>query len=358
MAEQNTPAGWYDDGTGTGTQRYWDGQVWTAHVTPPPPVAPIEQKKRRSKAPWIVGAAAAVVVLLVGGVAVAWGPVSAALNPTAKLSDSEYYRIAIGNLESLRSADIPAIDFPNFDNARRSPGFRAAINEFVDAELARIDGEMTFDSVADRDEYAYSTLYAGAVDLEDQLRRGGVGLSLATQSFPQADEIIALEQQIASIPVEPGADGTYWQTADSIAAVVGSTITQDTSLDTCIDFKPIEEVAAYFCAKEPSWDYIFFVPAGVARQNDPALVDITKHEIAHKLIQAQCDGAFHSLDATWNKRYGEGVTNSYAVRYLGAIAENLTQKDDYAMTPETDAKARALHDGDLGCYDGDVLPTS
>ncbi|MFJ4036805.1 DUF2510 domain-containing protein [Microbacterium sp. NPDC090007] len=44
MAEQNTPAGWCDDGTGTGTQRYWDGQVLTAHVTPPSPVPLTEQK--------------------------------------------------------------------------------------------------------------------------------------------------------------------------------------------------------------------------------------------------------------------------------------------------------------------------
>jgi hypothetical protein len=25
----NTQAGWYDDGSGTGTQRWWDGQSWT-----------------------------------------------------------------------------------------------------------------------------------------------------------------------------------------------------------------------------------------------------------------------------------------------------------------------------------------
>ena len=25
----NTPAGWYDDGSGTGTKRWWDGQKWT-----------------------------------------------------------------------------------------------------------------------------------------------------------------------------------------------------------------------------------------------------------------------------------------------------------------------------------------
>lgn len=25
----NTPAGWYDDGSGTGTKRWWDGHNWT-----------------------------------------------------------------------------------------------------------------------------------------------------------------------------------------------------------------------------------------------------------------------------------------------------------------------------------------
>jgi hypothetical protein len=29
-----TPAGWYDDGSGTGTLRYWDGSAWTEHTAP------------------------------------------------------------------------------------------------------------------------------------------------------------------------------------------------------------------------------------------------------------------------------------------------------------------------------------
>lgn len=35
------PAGWYDDGTGNGTQRYWDGQNWTDAAQPEAPQPPL-----------------------------------------------------------------------------------------------------------------------------------------------------------------------------------------------------------------------------------------------------------------------------------------------------------------------------
>ena len=31
-----TQAGWYDDGSGTGAKRWWDGQSWTEERQPPP----------------------------------------------------------------------------------------------------------------------------------------------------------------------------------------------------------------------------------------------------------------------------------------------------------------------------------
>jgi hypothetical protein len=32
----DTRAGWYDDGSGTGAKRWWDGQNWTDHQQQPP----------------------------------------------------------------------------------------------------------------------------------------------------------------------------------------------------------------------------------------------------------------------------------------------------------------------------------
>lgn len=34
MATSGTPAGWYPDPTRPGTQRYWDGEMWTDHFQP------------------------------------------------------------------------------------------------------------------------------------------------------------------------------------------------------------------------------------------------------------------------------------------------------------------------------------
>ena len=33
----DTPAGWYDDGSGTGAKRWWDGRVWTNDHQPSSP---------------------------------------------------------------------------------------------------------------------------------------------------------------------------------------------------------------------------------------------------------------------------------------------------------------------------------
>ena len=52
----NTQAGWYDDGSGTGTKRWWDGQVWTAEYQQPPTGSGMTGAARRIEDDAVAGA--------------------------------------------------------------------------------------------------------------------------------------------------------------------------------------------------------------------------------------------------------------------------------------------------------------
>ena len=54
----NTQAGWYDDGSGTGAQRWWDGQNWTDQYQQPPAGGGIAGAVRRIEADAVAGAQA------------------------------------------------------------------------------------------------------------------------------------------------------------------------------------------------------------------------------------------------------------------------------------------------------------
>src|SRR4051794_4043179 len=68
-----TPAGWYDDGSGT--QRYWDGIQWTTEtrVQPPPPYVPPSPPGRQEvvwpvlllRRPWFTAAGVAAIIVVV-----------------------------------------------------------------------------------------------------------------------------------------------------------------------------------------------------------------------------------------------------------------------------------------------------
>ncbi len=52
----NTQAGWYDDGTGSGKQRWWDGQSWTDQYQEPPEGGGITGALRRMEEGAVAGA--------------------------------------------------------------------------------------------------------------------------------------------------------------------------------------------------------------------------------------------------------------------------------------------------------------
>jgi hypothetical protein len=82
---QQTPPGWYPDPSGSGRQRYWDGNQWTDNYSPvaTAPVAPAVG------VPSVWWAAPAAVVLLVVGALGPWAVVDvAAFGQSASLTKS------------------------------------------------------------------------------------------------------------------------------------------------------------------------------------------------------------------------------------------------------------------------------
>jgi hypothetical protein len=177
-------------------------------------------------------------------------------------------------------------------------------------------------------------------------------------SFPQPESLVVLEQQIAAIPYDLGADGTHWDGARGMASVLSMDVSTDIGNTTCGSLgHDIERTAAFFCPSVENWNTVFVTPAGVDRQSDPRFLDNMRHELAHKFIYMQCFAAFDRGLTQWNNEMGEGVTNSYAVLFLGADRERLGGGPaEYQMSDVTDAKAQAIHDGDLACFDDSQLP--
>lgn len=355
-------AGWYPDASTPGQLRYWDGSRWTENVhrvAPSPEPAGAPDGPQRPRRTGLIATLISVGVVVVLGVvtAVAWGPVSALLFPKYTLAETSDYKRSVEYLRDTFSdrAESP-LDYPGNDMSwRQSVAYTTAalqyIEEYIDEYGAK---EMVFDSKSEADTYAYENTTWEFMDLTSRLRAGGIGTPLATQSFPLAPELVAIEEQIAAMPVEPGADGTYWDAGQAIADLVGAELTTDLSLNACFG---LDRGAAYFCSMEPNWGQIF-IDTAMEYVDQPRFVQTVKHEIAHKLMHTQCQGSWNSPynGAAWTVEYGEGATNSYAVLFLGADREELSSRGEYAMSERTDAKAQAIHDGDLACFDDETPP--
>jgi hypothetical protein len=51
----NTPAGWYDDGSGSGAKRWWDGQKWTDNYQQQPTVGGMARTARSPEGSAVAG---------------------------------------------------------------------------------------------------------------------------------------------------------------------------------------------------------------------------------------------------------------------------------------------------------------
>lgn len=388
MTQLPPPAGWYPDPERPERQRYWDGIQWTEHVhgeqaaqapaarapqpAQPAPAAPAAQGQAaapRARRRWMVWVPIAAVLVLGVAIAGIWGIGQlasglrlggAAGSGSVKLSEAEFYQRALTNLrDSMPVVTVP-LEQPVL-SLRVSPGYTAAARDLAEQVLAEVEamGDTEFDTLDDAESYAYSVLGPDIAERTGGLALGGSGTELATRGFPQDPAILAIEAQIAAAPVTAGPDGDYWDAAVALAAMVGSEITTDETAAGCRETPDPEgtETLAFVCPGEDrGWNLITYTAAGMERVSDPGFVETMRHEIAHKLIFVQCGVS----SAEWDAAYGEGVTNSYAVLYLGADREELARNApaEYAMNETTDAKARAIHESDLACYDDDTLPAS
>jgi hypothetical protein len=360
------PPDWYADPHGAPQLRYWDGERWTEHVSPVPSpavdasAAPEPARKRRGPlVPLLVSAG--IVVVLGVATAFAWGPVSALLFPIYTLAQSSAYQSAVEALERAAPEPVDPIAYPQWGAYldRRSPGYLRAATSYVDTYLAEYAAENAgreFDSKRAMDSFAFDHTSPDLADVGYRLKAGGQGLEVGAVGYPQVAEILAVEQQVAAVPVVPGADGSYWDAAQQVVGTFGAALTEDTSSHACLSI-PSEDTAAFVCNVPENWTQVYVTPWGMSGVDEPRFVDMAKHELSHKLIYAQCAGALDTHQAAWDDRIGEGVTNSYAVLFLGASREALqVDEGEYRMTDETDAQARAVHESDLACFDGGQLP--
>ncbi|MBW3080637.1 hypothetical protein [Bifidobacterium saguinibicoloris] len=165
---------------------------------------------------------------------------------------------------------------------------------------------------------------------------------------PEGTAADDLETKIKAVSVSKGSDGTYLAAGESLITAAGMvpnynydeifTYCTRTTGDT-------STIAASFCTASPNVVYINQTRSDFSLMvKDDSYVDIIKHELSHALINARC--------GTTRPAFGvepEGLTNSYAVKFLGADKAN-TQKDiasfpEYAITAQTDQAADMVHNG-------------
>ena len=160
------------------------------------------------------------------------------------------------------------------------------------------------------------------------------------------------EEYASSFKGRRDSQGSYLESAQDIAAAFGVVILWDgeTKATTrCIAEDPDARAThvAFFCSLEP---YIVYLnadsPAMPSHLYEPGFVDTVKHELAHHAIWLRCG------DSDEWEVPKEGLTNSYAVQYLGADRDDLNSRssvdDAYRMTADTDAAATRVHDGTCG----------
>lgn len=164
---------------------------------------------------------------------------------------------------------------------------------------------------------------------------------------PSPQQLDSIERQIASFQGQAGQDGTYLQSGEQMLSIAGLHANYD--FQSMGNYCPSTEADQYafaaFC--EGKADTVF---VNTGHEAYPYVVrstqylDELRHEIAHYLVYSRCETSVPPLHVE-----NEGMTNSYAVMYLGANRDTLNSTSvsfpEYAMNAQTDQAAASAHAG-------------
>ena len=171
-----------------------------------------------------------------------------------------------------------------------------------------------------------------------------------------------LEAKIAAASNSMGS--TYAESAQKIVELAGMQVNWDfnagnqyctKSSSTNPDMKALEdkETFAYYCPVTPN--VIYANPNANGWDTDYAPAAAIRHELAHHAIHMYCGTSHPPIAVQDGIDRTEGVTNSYAIKYLGAdrnwVEESARQAAEaqhaqYLMNEYTDKAAEAIHRGE------------
>lgn len=160
------------------------------------------------------------------------------------------------------------------------------------------------------------------------------------------------EEFAAAYESHKDARGSYIASAQEVTRAFGAEIVwaefgapDPTTKCVSSDNSP-QAVLAWYCGAEPYLiriNRIAYDMPGVIYT--PVFVDAVKHELAHLIIQQRCGESKPNAGTVEL----EGVTNSYAVLYLGADRKALGDLSstfpEYALSTRTDEVATWIHEG-------------
>ncbi|WP_062069970.1 ImmA/IrrE family metallo-endopeptidase [Demequina sediminicola] len=176
---------------------------------------------------------------------------------------------------------------------------------------------------------------------------------LAVDSGIDPTDLDAAEAYVAALPRERDDKGSYVTTGALMADAFGSHMEWHPyeSYGLCSGADPGDEyfVIAAYCPLSPE---SFMLNSTHSSYPDYLYKEdftwTVAHELAHKIIHARC-GTVHP---DFPGAETEGITNSYAVAFLGSPPHSadsaVSVSPEYAMNAATDAAAQRIQRGDCG----------